>query len=66
MDLSQEQIEAFKSVHKSDGSLDGKTDKEIKEIANGVAGFYLELFKIRRRQISDKNKDEYDNKHPTE
>ena len=58
MELTREQIEAFKDIH--NGALDGLSEAEIKKMANGVAGFYLDLFRIEQRVEAEKN--EYDNK----
>jgi len=42
MELKQEQVEKFKEIHKD-------SEKEVVEIANGVANYYLTLFKIYQR-----------------
>ncbi len=53
MQLKPDQIKRFKDLHK-DHELDGYTEDEIREIANGVAHIYLTLYrayqKIRREQ----------------
>lgn len=49
MELTDEQIKQFKKLHEKDGGLDNYSDKEIREIANGVANYYWILFKIYQR-----------------
>lgn len=46
MELTPEQIEKFKRIHDKYGGLGEYSETEIKNIANGVAGYHLELFKI--------------------
>lgn len=48
MQLNNEQIQKFKELHKN-GEFNGLSEKEIKELAQGVADFYSTLFKISLR-----------------
>ena len=50
MELTQAQIDKFKEIHESCGGLEGYTDEQIREIATGVANFYLTLFQIQQRK----------------
>ena len=58
MQLSQDQINRFKNLHK-DHELDGYTEEEIREIAHGVANIYLILYRaaqrIRRGDAKEQN-----------
>ena len=56
MELAPEQIKRFVMLHEN-GELDGYTEGEIREIANGAAQIYLTLLKISRRIESDKTTD---------
>jgi hypothetical protein len=49
MELSESQIEKFKKFHQRLVDLDIYSESEIREIARGVARFYLTLYKIHRR-----------------
>lgn len=49
MQLKQEQIEKFKKLHKNIDGFEKYSDSQIVEIANGVANYYLSLFKIHQR-----------------
>ena len=49
MQLKPEQIKRFKELHKGVEGFDCFSDDQIEEIANGVANFYLTLFKIHQR-----------------
>ena len=55
MQLSDEQITRFKKLHEPYGSLEGYTEDQIREIANGVMNFYLSLFKIYQRIKHEEN-----------
>lgn len=49
MQLKPEQIKQFIELHKNLPGFEKYSDAEIIEIANGVANYYLSLFKIYRR-----------------
>ena len=49
MELTQEQIDQFKKLHELHGGLEGYTEAQIREIANGVANYYRTLFNIYQR-----------------
>jgi hypothetical protein len=49
MELKQEQIEKFKELHKDFPDFAKYSEDEVKEIANGVANYYLTLYKIHQR-----------------
>ncbi len=49
MELKPEQIERFKEIHKDCEGFERYTEEQIKEIANGVANYYLTLFSIHQR-----------------
>lgn len=48
MELKPEQIKQFIELHKNVPGFEKYSDGEIREIANGVANYYLSLFKIYR------------------
>ena len=48
MQLKPEQVQRFKDLHKNH-ELDGYTEEEIREIANGVVNIYLTLYGIYQR-----------------
>ncbi|OGN07456.1 MAG: hypothetical protein A2669_01930 [Candidatus Yanofskybacteria bacterium RIFCSPHIGHO2_01_FULL_48_25b] len=56
MELKQEQIEKFKSLHQS-GELDGLTEGQIRNIAGGVVRLFLALKSIKDRLDKAKNDD---------
>ncbi|MCC6934698.1 MAG: hypothetical protein IT406_03385 [Candidatus Yanofskybacteria bacterium] len=56
MDLTAEQIEKFKQLH-TNGELDGLSDAEIRNLANGVANYFLTLFAIKQRINREKQVD---------
>ena len=48
MQLSPEQIKRFKDLHQNH-ELDGYTEEEIRDIADGVANIYLTLYRAHQR-----------------
>jgi len=48
MQLSPEQIKRFKDLHQNH-ELDGYTEEEIRDIAQGVANIYLTLYHAYQR-----------------
>ena len=56
MELKQEQIDKFIELHKDFEDFKKYSDAEIREIANGVANYYLTLFKIQQRIKKNKDK----------
>ena len=54
MELTPEQIEKFKKIHEKYGGLKDYSSEDIKQIANGVANFYLLFFEIFKKS-KDKN-----------
>ena len=46
MKLKQEQIEKFVEIHKDCDVLINYSKEQVEEIANGVANYYLTLFRI--------------------
>jgi len=57
MELTPEQVKKFKELH-INGELEHFTEDQIREIANGVANFYLILFKIYQRIKKEEKQDE--------
>ncbi len=51
MELSEKLIQMFKEAHKPYGGLPEYTDEQIREIANGVARYALQMYKIRQKQV---------------
>lgn len=49
MELKPSQVQKFKELHKDLEGFDKYTEDEIREIANGVANYYLTLFRIYQR-----------------
>ena len=49
MDLKKEQIDKFIELHKDVEDFSKYSDAEVREIANGVANYYLGLYKIHKR-----------------
>ena len=49
MILKSEQINKFKELHKDCAGFEVYSEDQIAEIANGVANYYLTLFKIHQR-----------------
>jgi flagellar assembly factor FliW len=49
MELRPEQIQKFIDLHKGIPGFEKYSGAEIREIANGVANYYLSLYKIYRR-----------------
>ncbi|HBG68866.1 hypothetical protein A2W67_02655 [Candidatus Nomurabacteria bacterium RIFCSPLOWO2_02_40_28] len=54
MELKPEQIEKFKELHKGLDGFEKYSEDEVREIANGVANYYLTLFKIYQRVKKEK------------
>lgn len=55
MELSESQIKKFIELHQKLGSLDTYSESEIREIARGVADYYLTLYKIYKRLEKEKH-----------
>lgn len=49
MELKPEQIKKFVELHKDCAGFEKYSEEQIREIANGVANYYLTLFKIYQR-----------------
>ena len=49
MELKPEQIQKFIELHKGVAGFEKYSEEQIREIANGVANYYLTLFKIYQR-----------------
>lgn len=49
MELKPEQIDKFKELHKDCAGFENYSEDEVREIANGVANYYVSLFKIHQR-----------------
>ncbi|MCE9585054.1 hypothetical protein K8Q94_00310 [Candidatus Nomurabacteria bacterium] len=49
MELKPEQINKFVELHKGCAGFENFTEEQVREIANGVANYYLTLFKIHQR-----------------
>lgn len=49
MELTDEQVKKFKKIHEPYGGLGNYTDKEIREIAQGVANYFITLHEIQKR-----------------
>ena len=49
MELKQEQIDKFIELHKDCAGFENYSENEVREIANGVANYYITLFKIHQR-----------------
>ncbi len=54
MELSPEQINKFIELHKDLTGFESYTEEQVREIANGVANYYLTLFKIHQRIEKEK------------
>jgi len=46
MQLSPEQIQKFKDIHERYGGLGEYDDEQVRQIASGVANYYLRVFDI--------------------
>ena len=57
MQLTKEQIERFIKLHGGLEGFDKYSAEEIEEIANGIANYYLILFKIHQRIKNQKPED---------
>ena len=53
MELKPEQINKFIELHKDLAGFEGYSEERMREIANGVANYYLTLFKIHHRIKKD-------------
>lgn len=49
MELTDTQVKAFKEAHDKCGGLEGFSDDQIREIAQGVANLFLNRFKTYQR-----------------
>jgi hypothetical protein len=49
MELKPEQIQKFIEVNEDLAGFENFTEDQVKEIANGVANYYLTLFNIQQR-----------------
>jgi hypothetical protein len=49
MELKPEQIMKFIELHKDVAGFENFPEEQLREIANGVANYYLTLFKIQQR-----------------
>ncbi len=49
MQLNLKQIEKFKELHKGIDGFEKYKEDQVREIANGVANYYLSLFNIHQR-----------------
>jgi hypothetical protein len=56
MQLNPELIEKFKKIHKGIKGFEKYSEDQVVEITNGVANYYLTLFKIDQRIKKDSNK----------
>lgn len=54
MELKQEQVDKFIELHKDFKDFDNYSEDQKREIANGVANYYLTLFNIYKRIEKDK------------
>lgn len=59
MELKPEQIKQFVELHKNIPGFEKYSESEVREIANGVANYYLSLFKIYQR-LAKEVKEIYD------
>lgn len=49
MELTPEQIAKFIEIHKGHSEFEKYSEDEIKEIANGVANYYITLFRVHQK-----------------
>lgn len=49
MELSPAQLNRFNEIHKDCAGFDKYSEDQKREIANGVANYYLTLFNIQQR-----------------
>lgn len=49
MELKPEQIQKFIELHKDVAGFESFSEDQIREVANGVANYYLTLFRIHQR-----------------
>lgn len=57
MELKPEQIERFIELHKNIPDFEKYSEAQIREIANGVANYYLSLYKIHQRHKKNKTRE---------
>lgn len=53
MILKTEQINKFIELHKNCAGFESYTEDQKREIANGVANFYITLFNIQQRSLKE-------------
>jgi hypothetical protein len=53
MELKPEQVKKFIELHKDLAGFENYSEDQLREIANGVANYYLTLFKIQQRIIKE-------------
>lgn len=53
MELKPEQIKEFIELQKDLANFEDYSEDQLKEIANGVANYYLHLFKVHQRIKKD-------------
>lgn len=58
MELKPEQINKFKELHKDVAGFEDFSEEQINEIANGVANYYLNLFKVHQNINKQNNNSE--------
>jgi len=56
MELKPSQIQKFIEIHKDCAGFESYSEEQIREIANGIANYYLTLFNIYQR-IKKESKD---------
>lgn len=61
MQLTSSQIKKFKEIHAKYGGLEGFSDDQIREIAQGVANLFLNRFKAYQRIKREANVNENGN-----
>jgi len=54
MILKPEQVNKFIELHKGCAGFESYSEDQMREIANGVANYYLNLFNIQQRIKKDK------------
>jgi len=61
MELKPEQINKFIELHKDCVGFENYSEKQVREIANGIANYYLTLFKIHQRITKNTDKQQKNN-----